>query len=243
MIADGWLGAQLGGDAFRVEWPGAAASGACIDALREHAERHRRALYFAKVATTDVEAVRTLSAEGFYVVDVNVVMSRPLGIATVAGHESVIVRVQQPDDRDGVLEIAGSAFRYTRFHLDPLIPTAVAHALKRSWIESYVRGVRGDRLFVALDRDQRPAGFLAALVSSEDATATAVIDLIGIRADRQRSGVGTALVATFFEHYRDRVARYLVGTQAANVPSLAFYQRLGFVVTRTTFVLHKHTRP
>jgi hypothetical protein len=35
-------------------------------------------------------------------------------------------------------------------------------------------------------------------------------------------------------------ARIVVGTQAANLPSLAFYGALGFTVIDTKYVLHRH---
>jgi len=241
VVADAWLGTHLGREAFRVDVPDPPPSlDACAAALDDHARRHPGAMYYAKVTTTAIDAVRALGAAGFYVVDVNVTLSRSVDAAPrVAAAGGVVVRPAQPADTDGVLAIAGSAFRYSRFHLDPMIPVATAHALKRAWIESYVNGARGDCLFVALDRDERPVGFLAALLGAGEESA-AVIDLIATRSDRQRTGAGTALVGAFFAHYAGRCSGYMVGTQAANVPSLTFYQRLGFAVARTAYVLHKH---
>ncbi len=241
MVADPWLSAQLGHEVFRVDWPGPEAAGPSAARLNEHAQRHSGAMYAAKVPAGDIASVQALSGAGFYVVDVNITLTRRSGPVPRVD-PMVRVRVCEPADREGVLDIAGSAFRYSRFHLDPFIPLQAAHAVKRAWIESYVRGVRGDCLLVALDSTDRPAGFLAALAGPEERGGPAVIDLLGVHPGRQRSGVGTALVAAFLDHYRDRT-EHRVGTQGANVPSLAFYQRFGFSITESVYVLHKHARP
>jgi len=47
------------------------------------------------------------------------------------------------------LDIAESAFVYSRFHLDPLVPKELANRVKREWIANYVRRQRGERLLVA----------------------------------------------------------------------------------------------
>jgi ribosomal protein S18 acetylase RimI-like enzyme len=242
LSADAWLARQLGRDAFCVELsdghPGDAA--ASLPALSAHRDAHPRAMYYGKVATTAVDAVEALSRVGFYVVDVNVTFARAASAPAVRSDPRFTVTCATDDGAGDVLEIAASAFRYSRFHLDPAIPIETANRLKRAWIESYLQKSRGDRLLVAIDERGMTAGFLAALLTDREGATVAVIDLIGVRSHCQRSGAGTALVAAFCRAYADRCDRFEVGTQAANVPSLRFYHRLGFDVAATTYVLHMH---
>jgi ribosomal protein S18 acetylase RimI-like enzyme len=143
------------------------------------------------------------------------------------------------DQADAVLEIAGTCFRYSRFHADPEIPDAVAHRIKREWISSYVRGERGERLLVATV-DGRAAGFLAMMSSLEGDPRAGVVDLIGVGSDDQQRGVGTALIAAAVGRTQ-RGERLHVVTQASNLPSLSLYERCGFRVVRAGYVLHLHT--
>jgi GNAT superfamily N-acetyltransferase len=243
VTVDGWLAEQLARDAFRVELtdehPVEAAAG--LPALIAHREAHPGAMYYARIATTAIDAVEALSRVGFYVVDVNVTLARTALALDRSPASPFTITDGGDGNAAGVLDIAGSVFRYSRFHLDPAIPIETAHRVKRSWVESYVQKSRGDRLFVAADARGAAAGFLAALVIRRDDVTAAVIDLMGVRTGLQRMGAGTALVAAFLRTYADRVGRYEVGTQAANVPSLRFYARFGFEIADTTYVLHMHS--
>ena len=189
----------------------------------------------------NVAAVRALAEAGFYVTDVNVTFAAATADIQAARGE-VAVMEARPDQQEAVLDIAGTAFRYSRFHLDPLLRAGLADRIKREWIRSYFQKARGDRLLVALV-DDRPAGFLAALVADRPEETVAVIDLIGVARDRQGRGVGRALVAAFAECYRGRCPRSEVGTQIANLPSLAFYEGLGFRLVGSQYVLHRHVGP
>lgn len=217
---DAWLGAVLGRPAF------ALASAADAIDLREGA------FYYAKLPTEQVGEVLELCASGLYVVDVNVTLARAPGHTGV--RPAFEVAPLAGDDAEAVLEIAGTCFRYSRFHLDPAIPREVADRVKREWVASYVGGARGIELLVARD-GSGPLGFLAVL-GDDDAR---VIDLVGVAERAQRRGVASALVETFARRHAD-AAVLRVGTQAANIPSLRLYAAHGYVVERTAYVLHGH---
>lgn len=208
--------------------------------LCEHVSAQRRAFYFAKVGTTEVGLVQGLCNAGFYAVDVNVIFSmgvdgrpRPTG-AVVRECEGL-----EPDQRERLLDIAAMCFRYSRFHLDPLIPKTVANKVKRRWIENYVNGKRGEKLFVAFHK-YRPVGFLAAMTTEYRGERHGTIDLIGVDPAFQGQGFGTALVNRFIDHYCRKTGSVLVGTQAANIPSLRFYAKSGFLPIESAYVLHAH---
>ena len=231
---DAWLAHVLGRPAFRVD------IGAASDAAALAGATAAAGFYYAKVDTADVAASRALSGAGFYVADVNVTFEAPpAAVRRLRAAPTRRVERVTAASAASVLDIAGSCFRYNRFHLDPAVPRAVADAIKRSWVQSYVDGARGDCLLVAFDGG-RPAGFLAALVVDEAVARVATIDLVGVAADCQQRGIGPDLVAAFAGHYAS-ADRLRVGTQAANLPSLKLYERLGFTVARTAYVFHRHT--
>ncbi len=232
---DRWLAGVLGRPAFRVD------TGVDPGRVREHAAWQRAAFYYVKVDAQDTAAVRALAEAGFAVVDVNITLDRAPG-AVPDVPASVEVHDVRAEDHPAVLDIAGRAFRYSRFHLDPLIPRALAHRLRREWIASYLRGARGERLLVA-STEGTPAGFLAILAAEVDGKAARVIDLVAVAPEAQRLGAGTALVAEFIRVASPQCDRLRVGTQVANTPSLRLYERLGFQIVDSAYVLHLHVGP
>lgn len=222
--SDEWLADVMRRPVFRVQGSDDAA------AVATHLRENARGFYFAKVATDRVGDVQTLSALGFVVVDTNVTfdLAREIPLST-----TIDVGEIRPGEEDATLAIAGSAFRYSRFHLDPRVGLELAHHVKREWIANYVKRVRGDTLLVARDQG-RIVGFLAPIV----AHGTAVIDLVAVATDANGRGVGSALCAAFANRYRGMPR--IVGTQIANVPSIRLYTKLGFVFSKSAYVLHLH---
>lgn len=220
MREDAWLGERLGCAAWTVE----------PQDTPDDVLARGRGFFQAKVPAGDVARVSALEVAGFRTVDVNVMLRREAGAA--AG-EDAGVREATPEDRDAVAAIAERDYAVSRFHLDPEIPDTVARAIKRDWVENFFRGGRGDRMLV-VERDGRVAGFNLVLDTAE----AALIDLIAVAAAARRRGAGRALVCGLIRSSPGRPV--LVGTQVANVEALRFYERLGFTVEQTQFVLHRH---
>ena len=231
LAPDAWLARTLGRPSFglRLPLPPAAQLAAVL------AHLPGEAFCFAKVPEGDDVSSATLEGCGFRQVDTQVTLERGADPAPTAPR--VEVRGAQPGDRDAVLDIAGSCFRYSRFHQDARIGLPTAHGVKRAWAANCLDGKRGEEVLVALDEGQ-PAGFLAVLLAPD----AAVIDLIGVATGSQRRGIGAALVDAFVARWRGRAPRLRVGTQAANAPSIALYERCGFRRVGATRVLHAHLR-
>jgi len=250
---DIWLSEQLGHDAFRVvielrNETGEGETAAWVDpdlhflatCFPTRAAKAQPAFYYAKVPTAHVATVATLNTLGFRVVDVNVTLScAPQVITNPMCHTGLVVREATVQDGDAILDIAASCFRYSRFHLDPLIPLECANAIKRAWVWSYLERQRGEQLLAAF-MGERPIGFLAVLETKIKGMSARVIDLVGVDQAQQRSGVGKALVGAFLVDCTKRGTLAVVGTQAANLPSLRLYEAMGFRVCDTTYVLHAH---
>jgi ribosomal protein S18 acetylase RimI-like enzyme len=224
--ADTWLSEVMARPVFRVDGSGA------TEELAAHLRAQQRGFYFAKVPTDRIADVRALAQLGFGLVDTAVTfeLTHELPVET-----AIEVRDCTDADAAAVLDIAGSAFRYSRFHLDPSIGDDVAHHVKREWISNYVKKLRGDALLVAVHAG-KPAGFLAALVSH----GSAAIDLVAVATDAHGTGIGSALCAAFAKRYAGMPR--VVGTQVVNVPSIRMYTKLGYELARSHYVLHLHAR-
>jgi ribosomal protein S18 acetylase RimI-like enzyme len=214
---DEWLSEVLGVDAYIVTAPAAASA---------------KGFYTSRVLAEDAAAIGAFEDFGFHVVDVNVTLERTGG----EGLHGAGVAPATADQHDELLRVAASCFRYSRFHLDPLIPRDVADRVKRAWVSSYVDGTRGVEL-LAVEHDGRAAGFLAVLAAVDGAR---VIDLVGVAAEAQGLGLGEALVSQVAPRHGEGGRTLRVGTQVANVPSLRLYEKLGFRVTSARAILHRH---
>jgi dTDP-4-amino-4,6-dideoxy-D-galactose acyltransferase len=238
--ADPWLAETLERPVFK--WTGQVTPAAEGQLSVEMAELAKRgdAFFFAKVPTTGVAQCIGLARAGFAVVDVSITFA----LAAEGGTRppDVVVRAARSSEQHkAAADIAASCFRWSRFHLDPRIPVELANLIKRRWVENYCRGQRGEALYVG-EIGGKVAGFLAVLKSTVGGRTTAVIDLIGVSLEHQGRGVGTALVRHFVDEWRGRSEELRVGTQAANIQSLRFYERNGFRVVDSTYVLHAHYR-
>lgn len=229
LVPDAWLGRALGTPSFSLRLPVPTALGAELARLPDPA------FCFAKVPEADAASAAALEAAGFRQVDTQVTLERGMEPAPAAPRAEV--RLAEPHDREAVLDIAGSSFRFSRFHQDPRIGLKAAHAVKRAWAANCLNGQRGEEVLVALDQG-RPAGFLAVLRASD----AAVIDLIAVAAHSQRRGIGASLVDAFTGRWRSRAPRLRVGTQEANAASLRLYESCGFRAVGKTRVLHAHLR-
>lgn len=246
---DAWLSDLFGHDVFKIS---AGERGPFArEAIAEHqlkslcgAARDRRLFYYARVPTARVDLVRGFNEAGFYVVDVNLTLSRAPVVLDGERNETseaVTVHEVRPSERAAVLDIAESCFTHSRFHLDPEIGSGLADAIKRAWVASYIKKERGEKLLVAA-RDGRPAGFLAVLRPESGGAPCRVIDLIGVARAEQGRGVGRALVAHLIADASAAREAIRVGTQAANLRSLRFYEALGFRAAESAYVLHGHVK-
>ena len=213
----------------------------------EHAGADRRgfplaipepAFVTAKLPCTATIALAALQRAGFRVVDTALTFEAPVA-ALAMPRGAAMARPARPEDEAAVRAIAGSAFTRSRFHLDPDGPDAAANQVKADWAGNFFSGQRGDGMLVVERQGGGVAGFLQWLKSGEDAL---VIDLIGVAPDATGQGLGAVLVAAASGEPAPgfRPARIIVGTQAANIGSCRFYEKLGFRLAGSAHVLHHH---
>jgi GNAT superfamily N-acetyltransferase len=236
LVPDKWLGGIFGYDVFKLM----VEEHELINLSEIFSEDRLplRAFYYVKIPVTSIDRVGALTEAGFRVMDVNVTFEREP--ADLPLNNATLVRNATREDESDLLDIAGSTFVYSRFHLDPFIEKSLADRVKREWMASYLRGQRGDRILVA-EIDGKPVGFLALLLTG-GSEKTGIIDLIGVTREMQGRGVGRSLVESHIRDAYGRYSRLLVGTQIANVPSMRLYGRCGYRISGSAYVLHAHVR-
>lgn len=207
-------------------------AGAADDLAALQARLAHGGFAYARVPVDDVERSVALQSIGFRVIDTALVFDAAAENVTASSDG---VRFARPEDRDAVADIAGTSFRYSRFHLDPAIVGSVADAIKREWAGNFFAGKRGDAMIVA-EIGGRVAGFLQVVLSADGA----VIDLIATAKGFERRGVARRMIGFLARNGEGGGApqRLIVGTQAANTASCRLYENSGFRLARADFTLH-----
>jgi ribosomal protein S18 acetylase RimI-like enzyme len=188
---------------------------------------------YARVPTHDLRTSRLLEGRGFYVVDTGITLEA--GEIPVRPGEDKNARLARADDHAAVVAIARCSIMYSRFHLDPEIPRGLADEIKAQWVGNYFRGQRGDYMVVA-ERAGEVAGFVQLLKAPGEVL---VIDLIAVAEKHRGHGLAQQMIRCASSTCgRPRALR--AGTQSANIGSLALYQKMGFRIVSTSYVLHHH---
>jgi ribosomal protein S18 acetylase RimI-like enzyme len=232
LTVDRWLGEIMGVRAYR-------ASGSLMPAEAQQAAQVLRSIasqpsfVHARVPSRDLATAHGLEMQGFRLVDTNVTLETD---ALLPGLEAqTAARTARPEDAPAVEQIARRGFEVSRFHLDPELRPGLANEIKAQWAANFFRGQRGDFMVVA-ECEGGVAGFLQLLVAPE---AVLVIDLIAVEPQFRGRGLASAMIR-YAASTCGTPRRLRVGTQIANVGSLALYQRLGFRITASAHVFHLH---
>lgn len=220
LVRDKWLEERLNRPAFTLP----------VDAPVECEPHSGAAFIQTKVPITDSTRADRLIRVGYSLVETAVVLEKAIKPAP----PHVGVRFARPDDETSVRRIAGSVFRFSRFHMDPAIPLDAANRIKEDWAGNFFSGSRGTHMVVQEDAGA-VVGFLLLIIQND----TLIIDLVGVSAGAQGRGYGRSMI-DFAANNIDGPHRFLVGTQLCNVPSLAYYNGHGFRVVDARYSLHRH---
>jgi ribosomal protein S18 acetylase RimI-like enzyme len=245
---DEWLGRILNEPTYAVKYTTVVSSAAgegsatgfpSFVEIEEIRRKELRSFFYVKVPTSEVPNVALFESVGFHLIDTNVTLTKHLD---VSGEESqpnnaYSIGPAQEDDLEDVSTLAGSAFEYSRFHLDPQISKALAQNIKREWARNFFLGQRGDHMVVCRHKGV-VIGFVLLL---QPLPSELVIDLIAVNAGFRSKGIGRLMLEHVSANFRG-VKTIVVGTQVCNVGSLALYQKCRFFITSSSYVLHGHFR-
>lgn len=196
--------------------------------------RARQIFMYAKVPSASPEHAKVLQEQGFYLADTNVLFEKLVSPRKEARQDSGI-RFAVPADEEQVAGLAGKSFKYSRFHLDSAFSPDVANTIKAEWARNYFKGKRGDAMVVASDND-KVVGF-AQLLKSKDGLIT--IDLIAVDSGYRGKGIAAGMIS-YAETRCENAKKIAVGTQLANIPSISCYEKMGFMLSGSSYVFHYH---
>jgi len=189
---------------------------------------------YAKVPTINIPAVNLLQSCGFVIIETSLFFekNRLSDRRIICGAH---IRTASSVDEPSVYALASRSFSFSRFHLDGAIEDALANKVKAEWTRSYFRGHRGDAMLVALEN----ADIVGFVLLAHGAEQDVVIDLMAVAPEHRRKKIASKLIhaaETMFE----KKQRIVVGTQAVNSASTQLYEKSGFRLALSQYVLHYH---
>lgn len=143
------------------------------------------------------------------------------------------VRAAVRSDRDKVLKIASTSFRYDRFHTDSCISRQKADQIKEFWVASALDDESVKDVWVA-EYGREIAGFCLTMQSS----GAVRIDLIAVASEFRGLGIGASLVTALPSCLNQETVRIVAGTQQRNSESCRLYKKLGMTITLSRDVCH-----
>jgi len=234
LIHDQWLSEIFGQDVSKliIMKPGEAHGPDFLQAIGDALKR-KGVFIYSKIPVNAIACSHGLERLGFYLVDTNINFKRQI-VRYDMVNGSTSVRFARMEDEEKVGCIAQHNFVYSRFHLDPKIPTNIANTIKAKWALNFFTGKRGDAMVVYSEGD-RLLGFLQLLYRKE----SLVIDLIAVNEKDRRKNIACDMI-NFAQNNLNDFGYVSVGTQLANIPSMRFYQKLGFQIADTSYIFHYH---
>ena len=200
-----------------------------------------------KVNTKNINDILLLQKLGFLIVDTLIQYSlKPKyfykNSQKIIDKSNFFIKSADINEKEKIAKVAYDEFKFSRFHLDPLIPNLLASKFKYEWVLNYFLGNRGHNLFVAKEKeDGEILGFilLKDQINFNNDMSSTGIDLLATVSKFNKKGVASALVAFSVDKYIN-FNKILVGTQAVNIPANNLYQRLGFRMENSTYIFHYH---
>lgn len=211
-----------------------------IKLLLQEASREGFLHISAKCPSDDTSYVKTLIDSGFYIVLCNIILKRKLLDEEVI-RQPLMTRFATLDDIEALQLIACQSFsNNTRFHLDPHLSGQKSTEFHGLWIERLLKN-KDIKVWCA-ELDSKIVGFVTSQILEYSDIASeriGYIDLIAVAESYRRRGIGSALIDTLLTYLKGKVQVVMVDTESINYSALRLYQKNGFSVSGSRFVLHK----
>lgn len=219
-----------------VSYPGLSGD---LESLSAHLSPARgvASLAFTKVPSTDIELLAALGRSGFYPVETQIEAHASLADFTWERRfDGLRMRPATPADAPVLLELARTAFRLDRYHLDPNIPDEKAGVRFEKWLDQGIEG--GDLVLAFEDRSSsRTIGFCL-LREGGDGLLDFVLGAVDTKL--QGTGLGLLMYGECLLACRDRGYRNIVTRISVhNADVLNLFAELGFHFRRPRLTLHR----
>lgn len=133
------------------------------------------------------------------------------------------------EDVPELAQIATDSFVFDKYRNDPHLDKSKIPVMYREWISNGIRG-RSDKT-IAYRENGIIKGFTNTLIKPEETN----IDLVGVRKDAERKGIGKGLIERVKEYYPGRMLSCV--TQVHNIPMQRTLQNSGFRLTDARYIL------
>ena len=194
-------------------------------------------LYFL-AGGDDTKTIRIAEDQRFRLVEVRITMELKL-----AGWEpknypkenpDILIRAVRAEDLPILQSIAEGLYVNTRFYVDERFPNDKSQQFYQTWIKNICEGRTEMGLVAELD------GQIQGFISGRKSGAIGQLDLVGVRANTQGTGIGYELIRSGTVWYPDHGAEYIyLYTQGRNIVTQRLLQRLGFLTKNCQLYYHK----
>jgi dTDP-4-amino-4,6-dideoxy-D-galactose acyltransferase len=202
------------------------------------------AVIFARVPLHDFSTIQVMEAEGAVLTDVLLTFTKDLDHNFVCKNHVKKIKIGQASlsDEEALRNIAREVFRVDHFHADSRLSREKCDDVYSEWISNSLRGL-ANIVFVARKGDSILGFVTCKCRIDQSGNQKGFIDLIGVRNEYTGHGIGSFLVSKSLEWFSGKACCVLAGTQAANVPAVRLYQKMGFRHIFSEATLHLWTSP
>ncbi len=193
-----------------------------------------RTFQYAKVDASEISTIQRLEKLGFGLIDTNVVFEKSK-ISKAPLSSAIELRWATPSDEKAIVALAERSFQKSRFHFDPKVDLKTAQSVNREWVRNYFLGKRGESMVIAAN-EGKPVGFIQILERDQ----VMIIDMIAVDDQFQGKGIAQSMIAFAEERYKN-FKLFRVGTQIANMSAVRLYEKMGYRLSQSMYVFHKHT--
>ncbi len=181
------------------------------------------------------EKLKMLQTIGAHLVDTKIVYGKDLSLISKTRLPENISEYTLPQATDRLYQIALESGVYSRFRLDPNIPTGSYERMYRLWLDNSINRKIADHVIVSKDEAQIVNGMVTLSLKDE----SAVIGLIAVHPDGLGKGIGSQLMQAA-EHFAVGAGKthLTVATQKANKAACRFYQKAGYTEDSRVEVWH-----
>lgn len=223
-----WDSTYFGVPAARVE----AVAGEALPSLR--GLQRRSGFLFARVAGVDVQALRLLTAAGFYLVNSKLMLRKELSGAARARLPRLRRATGGVPPR--VSTLAADSFRTGRFFKDPRISVEQARGMYRDWLRNHLRDGKG---LLYSGNARNVGGFVAWSLTGCDGLRAGFIDLVATAPARRGRGLGRILLAAAENESVCAGADVMyANTTLDNYAAQALFVRSGYMPYNSIVELH-----
>ena len=198
-------------------------------------EKNSVQLVSCRVDPSKASLADGLSRAGFRFVELQLRATLPRVRDISLREPRLTVRFPTPDDRQRLIDIAGTTFQFGRYHADPRFPRSLADLRYRVWIQGALSEQSENTRMFVIGPVGHPVGFLHVAVTPP------VADLRLAGVDPSESGVAgpELFLGALRQLAADGIERVTARLSAANTSAINLYASMSFRFHEPEFVFHR----